>query len=255
LILPYISAYIGGDLSAGLCALGDEDDYILMDMGTNGELIFKRNDRIICTASAAGPAFEGGSIECGSGSTKGAISKIKITNNGFDIHTIGAAAPISICGSGLLDLIAELVHAGSISEKGLLDRSIESRKVFITDAVSVSQKDIRQFQLAKSAVRTGLEILISEMGDVLPAKVFLAGGFGQNLDAESAAGVGLLPESLVDKTYSIGNSSLSGAVKICLDPILLDSIVGLAQGATEINLGAHPRFNAEFLENTSFPCS
>ncbi|MDR2036213.1 MAG: ASKHA domain-containing protein [Coriobacteriales bacterium] len=252
LILPFISAYIGGDLSAGLCALSAEDDFILMDMGTNGELIFKRGAAMICTASAAGPAFEGGCIECGSGSMRGAISKVTHTSDGFDLHTIGAAPPESICGSGLLDLIAELVREGTIDKSGLLDLTIETRRVFLAQEVYLSQMDIRQFQLAKSAVRTGLEILMVEMGHLQPSKIFLAGGFGQNLDAHSAGAVDLLPASLVERTYSIGNSSLLGAVKVCLNPALLDSIEQLALDATEINLAKHPLFDDQFLANMAF---
>ena len=252
LILPFLFAYVGGDLSAGICALGDENDYLLMDMGTNGELVFNHGGRIICTASAAGPAFEGGSIDCGSGSTKGAISKVRMTQDGFGLSTIGATEPVSICGSGLLDLMAELLRADLVNKSGRIDPSIESRRIQLTDRVYVSQQDIRQFQLAKSAVRTGIEILIAEMGDIKPSKVFLAGGFGQNLDAQNAVTIGLLPKSLADITCSIGNSSLTGAVKICLNPTLMDSLVDLTQDATEINLGGHESFEEQFIKNMSF---
>jgi len=251
LILPFLSAYIGGDLSAGICALGNEDDYMLMDMGTNGELVFNHKGRIICTASAAGPAFEGGCIECGSGSVRGAITKVRKTPEDFALNTIGAAKPKSICGSGLLDLMAVLVSEGIVDISGCLDLDIESRRVDLTEEVYVSQMDIRQFQLAKSAVRSGFEILMREMGGVVPSKVFLAGGFGQNLDVASAVSVGLLPKNLAESTYSIGNSSLSGAVKICLNPSLMDPLVDLARNATEINLGGHELFQEQFLGNMS----
>ena len=252
LIFPYISAYIGGDLSAGLCALGDKNDFILMDMGTNGEMIYENDDKIICTATAAGPAFEGGSIECGSGSTIGAISQVHIQNGSFTFSTIGAAPPVSLCGSGLLDLIAELAHKGIIDKRGRLDPTIESKRIDLVDKVFLSQKDIRQFQMAKSAVGTGVDVLIAEMGNCLPSQIFLAGGFGQNLNVHSAARVGLLPTDLVQRTYAIGNSSLSGAVKVCLDPPLMDQVMQKAVRATEINLATHTLFGTLFMENMSF---
>lgn len=253
-ILPFMSAYVGGDITSGICAVGEEqDDYMLMDMGTNGELAFHLKGRVICTASAAGPAFEGGCIECGSGSTKGAITKVRRTEAGdLELLTIGGVEPRSICGSGLLDLIALLVREGAIDESGRLDDSYENQRVQLSPRVYVSQKDIRQFQLAKGAVRSGFEILMREMGDVSPAKVFLAGGFGQNLDVNSAATVGLLPKRLVDSTISIGNSSLSGAVKICLNPSLMDTIMDTVLDVTEINLGIHKDFNNEFVNNMAF---
>lgn len=259
-VLPFISAYVGGDLTAGLIALHGEDDFILMDMGTNGELVFKRGDRLICTATAAGPAFEGGGIECGSGSTRGAVSSVRHEEGAFVLTTIGDAPPAGICGSGILDLMAILVREGFVDTTGFLARPTRDDRVVLAEdprggsgaAVYFTQKDVRQYQLAKSAVRTGLEILLREMGGALPARVFLAGGFGQNLDPESAITTGLLPESFRGRVVPLGNSSLSGAVKTCLNTSAREAVVAQTACAQEVNLATHPLFNDLFMDNMAF---
>lgn len=259
-LLPFISAYVGGDLTAGLSLLAAEDDFILMDMGTNGELVFKRGDRLVCTATAAGPAFEGGNIECGSGSTKGAISAVSYSAGQWRCQTIGAAPPGSICGSGILDLMAVLINEGFVDTTGCMDDSIVDGRVVLAKAagqangneVFFTQKDLRQFQLAKSAIRSGLEIIVAEMGSGPPSKVFLAGGFGQNLNPQSALATGLLPASFAGRVRSIGNSSLNGAVKLALNAAARDSIEDLASDGQEINLAEHRLFNNLFMENMYF---
>jgi uncharacterized 2Fe-2S/4Fe-4S cluster protein (DUF4445 family) len=267
-VLPFLSAFVGGDLFAGLCALSNEDDFILMDLGTNGELLFKRKDRLICTATAVGPAFEGGDIECGSGSTQGAISSVCYEDKTFKYQTIGAAPATSICGSGILDLMAILVREGFVDVSGRLfgnregdqrskqesDRVILSEGVENTGAASVffTQKDVRQFQLAKSAIRAGLEIIQKEMGGSAPSRVFLAGGFGQNLNPESACACGLLPEAFRGRVVPIGNSSLSGAVKICLNDSVRAKTAAWIAKAQEINLALHPLFSDLFMEHMAF---
>lgn len=252
LVFPFISSSIGGDVVAGLCALGDTDDFILMDLGTSSELFYAYDEIIFCTSVTTGSAFEGGGIECGSGGIVGAISKVNLKNDDFDLVTIGSAEPISLCGSGLLDLIAELAREGIIDADGRLDPTIRTNRIDLTDTVYLSEKDIRQFQMTKGAIRSGLDIVLAEMGDRLPSQLFLAGGFGQNLDEKNAADVGLIPYELVECTHSIGNGSLSGAVKACLEPAVTDKIMDKAVHATEINLATHWLFETLFTENRSF---
>jgi uncharacterized 2Fe-2S/4Fe-4S cluster protein (DUF4445 family) len=266
-VLPFISAFVGGDLTAGLCSLRGEDDFILMDLGTNGEIIFKRGDRLVCTAAAAGPAFEGGAIECGSGSTRGAISSVWYEDNGFRFTTIGAAPAIGICGSGVLDLMAVLIREGFVDKTGRLkDNGTgtvgNSRIVLARDTSSdqgetgatvyFTQKDVRQYQLAKSAVRTGLQILLEEMDGPAPTRVFLAGGFGQNLNPESAIVTGLLPIEFRGRVVPLGNSSLSGAVKICLNDLVRSDVAAQIDIAEDINLAAHSLFSSLFMKHMSF---
>jgi uncharacterized 2Fe-2S/4Fe-4S cluster protein (DUF4445 family) len=264
-VVPFISAFVGGDLTAGLCALKGEDDFILMDMGTNGELVFKRGDRLLCTATAAGPAFEGGAIECGSGSTHGAISSVWYEDGGFCFKTIGATPATGICGSGILDLMAVLVREGFVDKGGRLKDNgtgaVSDSRIILAgdtpnaqsdagDVVYFTQKDVRQYQLAKSAVRAGLQILLEEMGGPTPAKIVLAGGFGQTLDPESALVTGLLPVEFRDRVVALGNSSLNGAAKFCLNDSAYVDIVAQIDNAEEINLATHPLFNKLFMEHT-----
>jgi len=254
-ILPCISAFIGGDLTAGLYLLRDHDDFILMDMGTNGEILFKRGDRLLCTATAAGPAFEGGCIECGSGSVRGAVSAVRFVDGEFVVKTIGDAPATSICGSGILDLMAVLVREGFIDHTGCMAEKAPGGRVVLSKddgSVYFTQKDVRQFQLAKSAVRCGVEIVLREMGGDLPGSVFLAGGFGQNLDPESAITTGLLPEIFRGRIHAIGNSSLSGAVKVCLNESLRDEMTAYIKGSQEINLATHRLFGDLFMEHMAF---
>ncbi|MDR1184470.1 MAG: ASKHA domain-containing protein [Coriobacteriales bacterium] len=262
-VLPFISAYVGGDLTAGLCSLRGENDFILMDMGTNGELLFKRGDRLIGTATAAGPAFEGGNIECGSGSTRGAISSVHYEDRAFIYKTIGAAPATSICGSGILDLMAILVSEGLVDATGRFSDDVEGDRIVLSQGfestgivgaapVFFTQKDVRQFQLAKSAVRAGLEVLQEEMGGDTPSRVFLAGGFGQNLNPASACACGLLPATFRDRVIAVGNSSLSGAVKICLNDSARAETVKQIAKAQEINLASHRLFSDLFMEHMTF---
>jgi uncharacterized 2Fe-2S/4Fe-4S cluster protein (DUF4445 family) len=301
-VLPYISAYVGGDLTAGLCALRGEDDFVLMDMGTNGEMLFRRGERLVCTATAAGPAFEGGSIECGLGSTRGAISSVWHDEGGFGYRTIGDAPATGICGSGILDLMAVLIREGFVDATGAFTERVEGGRVVLaggastggatgavagagdpagaggtsgstgagaqadasspavgtagvgagTPEVYFSQQDVRQYQLAKGAIRAGLEVLLDEMGGDLPAKVFLAGGFGQNLDPASAIATGLMPQDFSGRVIPIGNSSLSGAVKLCLNESARADVIAQIGKAQEINLATHRLFNDLFMEHMLF---
>ncbi|MCL1847900.1 MAG: ASKHA domain-containing protein [Coriobacteriia bacterium] len=256
-LLPFISAFVGGDLTSGLCLLGDEDDFILMDMGTNGEIVFKRGDRLLCTATAAGPAFEGSCIECGMGSIPGAISSVTYVDGGFCYQTIGAVPAIGICGSGLLDLMAVLLQQGFVDSTGFMTEKCKDGRVVLlqpdrqtgASPVFFTQKDVRQFQLAKSAIRSGIEVICREMGGELPRKVYLAGGFGQSLNPQSALATGLLPESFSGRVIPVGNSSLNGAVKLCMDESLRLEVPARIANAQEINLATHPLFSDLFMEH------
>ena len=251
-ILPFLSAFVGGDVVAGLCLLGNRDDFILMDMGTNGEILFKRGDRFLCTATAAGPAFEGGCIECGSGSIRGAVSAVRLVDREWQLKTIGAAPATSICGSGILDLMALLVGEGFVDSTGLMTQKTINGLIKLSadsDSPYFTQKDVRQFQLAKSAVRSGVEIILAEMGGELPSHLYLAGGFGQSLNPDSALATGLLPEVFSGRIHAIGNSSLGGATKVCLDESLCSGLSSLIQGVQEINLATHPLFGDLFMEH------
>ncbi|NDL66456.1 ASKHA domain-containing protein [Anaerotalea alkaliphila] len=219
-LMPVISAYVGGDIVAGLYALEDlerpEKTVALLDIGTNGEMVLKAGDSMVGASTAAGPAFEGVNIRCGMSSVTGAIRNVEPAGDGFGILTIGDGEAKGICGSGLVDLAALLWERGQMDETGRLETDGPVR---LTDKVEVDQQDIRQLQLAKSAIRAGLESLVKDRGIALEDLELLqvAGGFGNNLDLDSATAIGLLPKVLQEKVVLVGNTSLAGCVKYLLE--------------------------------------
>lgn len=263
LLLPSLGAYIGADVIAGLlnCRIDKTDELtVLIDLGTNGEMAIGNAERILCTSTAAGPAFEGTNISCGVGSVPGAISQFDIQDGKAMIKTIGDAPPIGICGSGVVDIVAAGLRAGLIDRTGRLqtdemasDRLTVGRKVN-GDAIVFSQKDVREFQLAKAAIRSGLEILLIEYGcnwaDV--RQVFLAGGFGSTIDVANAIEVGLIPEALKERIKGVGNSALGGTVAYLLHRERRDALARLLDAASCIDLSRHSAFNDLFMSQLDF---
>jgi uncharacterized 2Fe-2S/4Fe-4S cluster protein (DUF4445 family) len=273
LVMPFISAYVGGDITAGLLTRecpasgageggGPAESYMLVDMGTNGEIAYRAGERLLCTSTAAGPAFEGGNISCGSGSVEGAVSRVRVRDGALECETIGDAPARSVCGSGLLDAMACFVREGVVDATGAMNADspyVGEGGVVIAggaaDAgadVVLTQRDVREFQLAKSAVRAGIETLIEEMGGRAPDRLWLAGGFGQRLDADSAFATGLLPEAVRGRVVPIGNSSLAGASLAAADTNRMKTAARIAAEGEEIALAAHPRFNELFMAHMMF---
>jgi uncharacterized 2Fe-2S/4Fe-4S cluster protein (DUF4445 family) len=260
-IVPWVSAYVGGDITAGwlACRAGPDETALLIDMGTNGEMMLWSGDEVWCCSTAAGPAFEGGGIEYGTGSIPGAISKVELADGKFVYETIGGANPVGICGSGVLDASACMLRGGYVDESGHMEDPYFNDGVVIAEGangrkITFTQKDMREIQLAKSAIRAGVEIMLKVSGfsaDKLDA-VYLAGGFGQKLRLESAIEVGLLPEELREKTRTSGNSSLGGCAKICRDMKLMDDAYALTKKTKETQLNLHPDFQDLFMEHMMF---
>jgi uncharacterized 2Fe-2S/4Fe-4S cluster protein (DUF4445 family) len=260
-IVPWVSAYVGGDITAGYlaCCAGPDETALLIDMGTNGEMMLWSKDSVWCCSTAAGPAFEGGGIECGTGSIPGAISKVDLADGKFICETIGGASPVGICGSGVLDVSACMLKGKYVDESGRMDNLYFNDGVVIAEGaggrkIIFTQKDMREIQLAKSAIRAGVEIMlkVSEFSAGRIDTVYLAGGFGQKLRLESAVEIGLLPEELREKTRTSGNSSLGGCVKICRDMKTMDAAYALAKKAREVQLNLHPDFQDLFVEYMMF---
>ncbi|MDR1797008.1 MAG: ASKHA domain-containing protein [Clostridiales Family XIII bacterium] len=278
IVTPFLSAFVGGDIVSGLVHIGrhfaNDQSYILVDMGTNGEIAYRGGGRLLATSTAAGPALEGGNILFGMSSTAGAIYAAEYLDEpgggAFSVRTIGDAPPVGICGSGVIDLVAKLLAAGFIEATGAMSAGIPqhlfrevplndrpSKAILIAegaggaDDVVFCQKDVREFQLAKGAIRAGIEILMKEMG-AAPDVLYLAGAFGQNIDLDSAFAVGLLPESLRGRVQFVGNTSLGGAEDACLSAGTGGDIEAILAEAEEINLGSHPDFNNVFMETMMF---
>lgn len=262
IILPGISTFVGADIVAGLLVSGvtdREEVSMLIDLGTNGEMAVGNKHRCISTSTAAGPAFEGGNISCGIGSVKGAIYSVEYTNGTMCYKTIANEPPAGICGTGVMDITAELVKHEIIDETGLLDDDYFETGVFIAknrsgDDISFSQKDVREIQLAKAAVRAGIEVLLKRFGTdaASVSSVYLSGGFGFRLDVDKAISVGLLPEAFRGKIKIAGNTSLEGAKACLLDEKILVRAAALAENTEEISLGDDKDFNEYYMDAMYF---
>lgn len=260
-ILPSISAFIGGDIVAGLYALdfaGKKEISLFVDLGTNGEIALGNCDRILTTSVAAGPAFEGGNISCGTGSVAGAICAVEINRNDVSdikLNTIHNVPPCGICGTGVIETVAELLKCGLVDETGLLVDEYFDTGFSLTNTqnpIVFTQQDIRQFQLAKAAVRTGIEILIKEYDITTDEidKVYIAGGFGYHLNVAKAASIGLIPQELTSKTTAVGNTSLAGAVKYLTDPNASHILQRIKNASEDIILANDSDFQELYLKNT-----
>ena len=215
-VLPSISAYVGADVVAGLAAIDPPEsikNYLFVDIGTNGEMAIVTPDKIWTCATAAGPAFEGANISCGMGAYAGAISSFSKD----DVVTINDEKAIGICGSGLLEAVAYLLDNEIVSMEGNLEEDfvlVDANKSGTGDAVALTPKDIREVQLAKSAISCGIIALTEKAGlsyDEVDA-LFVAGGFGNYMNIESAIRIGLLPQEMKGKVIQIGNTAGAGAV-------------------------------------------
>lgn len=261
-LLPGISTYVGGDIVAGIVACGMNDAEhisLLVDLGTNGEMALGNRDKLLVASTAAGPAFEGGNITWGMGSVAGAICSVQIRDGKVQVRTIGDQTPVGICGTGVIEAVAEMLQAGSIDEQGLLEEqyfedgfplglNAEQKQIVIT------QKDIRELQLAKAAIRAGIETLLLRYGITMEQvdKVYLAGGFGYYLDAKKAIDIGMLPEECAETIIPVGNSSLAGAVQYVREARSGETMEALSRSAEEISLALDKDFNELYLQYMSF---
>ena len=261
-IFPGISAFVGPDIVSGMYNRSFEalsEIGLFVDLGTNGEIVLGDREKIMCVSTAAGPAFEGARISCGTGCVPGAISYAGITKGKVWYSTIKQEPAVGLCGSGLVDLVAACLNAGIIDESGLMRPEYGKDGLFIDkdsdgNEMRLIQKDIRELQLAKSAIRAGIEILIKEFGVTYKniGKVYLAGGFGNHLNADSAVRIGLLPKKLKSHIVLAGNSSLGGAVDSLLNPDREEKVIEILKKVHYIELSSNPDFNDKFAEYMMF---
>lgn len=261
-ILPGISAFVGGDIVAGLYfnnIMKSDSIYLFLDLGTNGEMAVGNKDRLLVTSTAAGPAFEGGNITWGIGSVQGAISNVIINDGKADYETIGGKAPIGICGTGVIGIMSELLKESIVDNTGLLKEEYQKEGYFLAKSpselnITFTQKDIRELQLAKAAVRTGIEILLLRYGIQYKnvEKVFLAGGFGYKIEQNKAMNIGLLPKEFAGRIEAVGNTSLGGAVKYLMDNKAIKTFHEIKAITQEINLPMDEKFNDLYLQYINF---
>lgn len=249
-LAPCVSAFVGGDITAGMLACSfDATDrtLLLIDVGTNGEMALVKDGEILCVSTAAGPAFEGAHITCGSGGVSGAVCHVDERG----VQTIGGAPPSGICGSGILDAVALMLRTDALDESGYLE---EDYPLTPDGSVFLTPKDIREIQLAKSAVCSGV-IRLMELAEVTADgidEVFFAGGFGNQLDPASAAAIGLIPPSLAGKCKAVGNAAGKGAMMAALSGEALDRLAAMPLRCRYYELSGDARFNQLFTEQLHF---
>ncbi len=280
-VFPSFGAYVGGDIVSGVLASGIDRDKrvrLFIDVGTNCEIVLTDGENIVATAAPAGPAFEAASIKCGMRAADGAIEVVKIYENGLEIQTIGDVEPVGICGSGLVDAVAELARVGIIDNSGkfveknnyqgknvdLFEKIITNEageKIFILHGnnkeplVYLSQRDIRELQFAKASIATGWALLVEELKvDATEIQqVLLAGSFGSYLSPTSAVNIGLVPKLPILRIISAGNVAGEGAKMVLLSANERKGVQTLLDEVEYIELSDRADFNDKFVQNLSFP--
>jgi len=264
--VPAIAAYVGGDLTAGILEtrLGSSKGVeLLVDMGTNCEIILSSSDKMYCTAAAAGPAFEGAGIQCGCRATSGAIDHIDPV---WNCSVIGDAPPKGLCGSAMIDFLAEARSQNLLNEFGRLDldllkssgryQAIGSIHAFrIAAELLLSEADIEQLLKAKSAVYAGILSLLEHCGKSLAdvKKIHLAGGFAQYLNLDNAIKIGLLPALPNGKYLIAGNTSLAGAARLALEPRRLDEFIAIIDKPEDVHLNRISSFESNYIDALLLP--
>lgn len=280
-LFPALGAYVGGDIVAGGLACGMDRDQrvrLFIDVGTNCEMILGNGEQLLATAAPAGPAFEAASIACGMRAAAGAIEVVKIDDDGVHVECIDGVEAVGICGSGLVDAVAELVRVGLLDESGrfvsdekalevaphVADRLVMrgQERVFVLSGdpvngsgVYLSQRDVRELQFAKAAISTGWAILLEEFGikedDV--QQVLLAGSFGSYLSPRNAIRIGLVPNIAASRVVSAGNVAGEGAKMALLSGSERNGAHSLLNVITYVELSDRADFNDRFVEELAFP--
>jgi uncharacterized 2Fe-2S/4Fe-4S cluster protein (DUF4445 family) len=258
--LPVISGHVGADAAACMLAVDIANERRLvavMDIGTNTELIVGNRDRVLAASCPAGPAFEGGQLTFGMPGLPGAIERVHIRDDGaVDVSVIGDVPPEGICGSGLVDLLSELIRTGRMNRLGRFEES-SADFVVATDGdvpVTFSEADVNLLAQAKGANVAGLQIVFEEYGvghDGIDL-FYLAGGFGRHLDIESSKRIGLIPNIDASRIRQVGNASVEGACIALLSRSKRTELEALVRRVTHCRLETHPGFFNHFVEGCQF---
>jgi uncharacterized 2Fe-2S/4Fe-4S cluster protein (DUF4445 family) len=282
-VFPSLGAYVGGDIVAGMLATGmtrDQRLRLFIDVGTNSEIALGSNERVLATAAPAGPAFEAAQIRCGMRAADGAIEGVKIDEDGVRLQVIGDFEPVGLCGSGVVDVVAELLHSGLLDHSGrfaeveavaasgqpeLADRfaMIGKERVFVLHArgsspeesVFISQRDVRELQFAKASIATGWQILLRDLGvDASEIQqVLLAGSFGAYLTPLSAVRIGLVPKLALPRIISAGNVAGEGAKIAALSARERAEADAILREVEYVELSGRSDFNDLFIDQLAFP--
>ena len=276
---PNVASYVGGDITAGVLSAGiwaSEENTLLIDLGTNGEIVFGNKDFMMCCACSAGPAFEGGGISCGMRASAGAIEKVSIDKDTLEpkLTIIEDCNPIGICGSGIIDLICQMLLKGVIDRRGKIQKDLNNRRVRFNEHeigeyvlalkddyeglendLVVNEVDIDNFIRAKGAIYSGASVLLESLGmdfEVID-KVYIAGGIGNNLDIENSILIGLLPDVDRSKFQYIGNSSLVGSYLALISSDAKHKLEEIGSQMTYVELSVYPTYMDEFVSACFLP--
>ena len=273
---PCLSGYVGADITAGLLAIDIREflqPCLFIDLGTNGEMALGSKNSIYACATAAGPVFEGATIKHGMPAYEGAIASVGFDEGEFQLEVIGQGPAQGLCGTALIDIIALMLDHGLLDETGRIldDDEIDlscshgmerwlcdddgDRALRITDSITVTQRDIRQFQLAKGAISAGVHTLLHHAGLHLDdiGSVQIAGGFAGHLDLSNAARTGLIPGDLLNRARSVGNTAIEGASALLISDQATLEIQHILDACTYIELSTDPEFNRYYPESLFFP--
>ncbi len=250
-----ISAFAGGDLTAAIlstriCQKGKTA--LLVDVGTNGEMALWHKGALTCCSTAAGPAFEGAALSCGVQGIPGAIDHAWVQDGALMVHTVPGAPPCGICGSGVIDILACLMELGLLDGSGYL--KIEGGTLELTSEVYLTQEDIRQVQLAKSAIRAGIESILHAAGVSMEEidSFLIAGSFGSFIDLTAAAKIGLFPKNLLPHSKAVGNAALTGAAEILCSKGKEAESLRLSCIAKTLELASDEHFTKVFVDHMRF---
>ncbi len=279
-VFPCVASYVGGDIVAGVLGTGifQRDEVTLfLDIGTNGEIVLGNKDWLVCDACSAGPAFEGGTIKYGMRATRGAIEKVLIDPFTYEptIMTIGRAKPKGICGSGMIDALAEMLKAKIIDQNGKINRDLPTDRIRPVEGsenqyeyvlawapqtaigrdITITEVDIENLMRTKAAIYAGCKILVDKVGLTFDAvdRVIIAGGFGKHIHLENAILIGLLPELPHEKFMFVGNSCLLGTKLLSFSKKLMEEAERIASMMTHIELSADRSFYDEFVAALFLP--
>jgi uncharacterized 2Fe-2S/4Fe-4S cluster protein (DUF4445 family) len=265
-MFPALGAYVGPDIVAGILATGitlDRRVRLFIDVGTNSEIVLGSSAKTLATAAPAGPAFEAAQIRCGMRAADGAIEGVKIVDGEVELTVIGDVAPVGLCGSGLVDAVAELVGAGILDNSGRfvlgtserLGKIGEENVFYLSDDVFLSQRDVRELQFAKASIATGWTILCKDLG-VEPteiSQVLLGGSFGSYLSAASAVKIGLVPKLPLVRIVSAGNVAGEGAKIAALSVTERAAANAILEEVEYVELSGRTDFNDLFIDELKFP--
>lgn len=268
-LLPNIAGFVGADHVSMLLATGistEKKCTLYIDIGTNTEITLLAGKRAIACSTASGPAFEGAHIKNGMRAADGAIERVKIEQNGVWLQTVNNAKAVGICGSGIIDALAQMLHAGIMDKQGMLNgdhplvasRSefvlLQKEKTGVQHDIVLTRKDISEIQLAKAAIQAAIRLLLQEAGLKLDdlEQVIIAGAFGCYIDIESAKRIGLLPDLPLDRFTQVGNAAGIGAKRALLSSRMRAETESIGQWIEYLELATHPQFSHQFTNALSF---